>query len=570
MAERVRLIWKGQTTGDGIAETESEGQITFVRENSVTDAFGRFAAGQEPAISVAFNDTLWDDLSGFSFFFDPLGNYATELVIHVDFADSTVQEWTVYPDGVYYFAAIPVSSAAGIDGILITIKSAALAGSKLKVNGFFFGECYEILAKQMRSCHIAQECDLSGVTAPFSTLTCTADVEGLDAILGYRQKLICETDAKHIGTFYVDTIERTSDTTFTIRALSALGVLASEKYSGFEALSSTAIVTIVEDIIGEEFPYNLGTFATYYRTGLITECDKRTALAQVAFAVGAWVDDDLNFRSVDISTAPEELTEAQTYQTPSREDEALVTDGVLVTHSYAADANGNIVVNNNHYKDTQTKRTAYTKTVPGYRTEKSVTNATLVAYGAAYWSARGLLWGRWERNKLWRGSYLWEGANDAGRPGTPVSVPLPDGTTVKGNLIKADLNFSAVSVRVDATVLAFLPVPVIPILTLDSYASLLTWTDEGYHYHIYVNGSYVDEVYEDGQWDCSGLTEGDVIQVKTYDDDGNYVGESAEVIYFRLLLNIDVDRGMLEATQDSGSDVDVTLEDDGHVIIEKD
>ena len=104
MAERVRLIWKGQTTGDGIAETESEGQITFVRENSVTDAFGRFAAGQEPAIGVAFNDTLWDDLSGFSFFFDPLGNYATELVIHVDFADSTVQEWTVYPDGVYYFA----------------------------------------------------------------------------------------------------------------------------------------------------------------------------------------------------------------------------------------------------------------------------------------------------------------------------------------------------------------------------------------------------------------------------------------------------------------------------------
>ena len=112
--------------------------------------------------------------------------------------------------------------------------------------------------------------------------------------------------------------------------------------------------------------------------------------------------------------------------------------------------------------------------------------------------------------------------------------------------------------------------PVIPILTLDSYASLLTWTDEGYHYQIFVNGSYVDEVYEDGQWDCSGLTEGDVIQVKTYDEDGNYVGESAEVTYFRILLNIDVERGMLEATQDSGSDVDVTLEDDGHVIIEKD
>ena len=497
MKETAKLIWGEQTSAE--AANDAEAIITIQNADAIPAADGTFSAPY-PTITAETESGYISGLTGVSVLFDArLWNYPSGDVVITYEADeveeTTTQAFAASSAYAYINIAPTWPDDAVVKRVSIVCKRAQLGGRLLKIKAVNFGRVYVMPFDYMRDLHVTASADFSGATAPYSTLSTTIDARGLDGILGLRQLLRLETNRRKVGEFYVDSINKTGRDTYVIKAVDALGCLAGEKYPGEEFIgmtpASAAVVTIAGDYTAI---YRGGNISP---SGLIKEGDKRAALLQIATAAGCYVRTNapvgdvhaISVEPVDYNSAAAVVSKASTYAGPETENEDIVTAYKLTTHAFTMDDNGDIVIGNTRYKDTRTENEYTLATADGKPTVKTLSGALLVTDATAAANARRLMRERYSRRKIWRGSYLWQDG-DEGRVGSVVQVRTADGSIIYGNVIKADLNFSAASIRVDADVLSFETLPAMEIW-LGEEADVLTWSSD-------VPDASRFEIYRDG------------------------------------------------------------------------
>lgn len=470
--EKPTLIW-GQYEGreEWINENVSYHTALF---NELTDANGDFTYPNYPMVllDVPDPDYILADFTGVTLCFDPqYENWATSIEITMHIKESGVSTYHAYTftgTGPYVWCPITPTWDTENDTIVdfyVIIYSAHRPNSRLRFTSMRFGHSYEIPNDFLRSLDVSQSCDLSGISAPFSKMTATIDAAGLDAILGYRQKIELKTNIRFVGEYWVDSIAKAGTKTYTIIALDALGCLASQKFPGAN-YSGAAVSTVLDDIVGNEYFLNGGIF-TGTVTGLIPECDRRTALNNLAISYGGAVLSKFYYLGLDEIGVFSPMTNPyggvfpispeKTYINPALVYEDQVTSYTITSHSFAQNTNGDVAIGNTRYRDTRTENT-YTRSVPiGNETKKTVSQATLITSGTPLTRAKNLLAGRYDRQMVWKGSFIWaeDSGDHSGRLGAWVRIYDSEGHEIRGAVQKADLVFSGASIKVNAEILSF-------------------------------------------------------------------------------------------------------------------
>ena len=486
--------------------------------NELTDANGDFTYPNYPMVLVDNPaDYLPADFTGVTLCFDPqYENWATSIEITMHIKESGVSTYHAYTftgTGPYVWCPITPSWDTSTDTIVdfyVIIYTAHRPNSRLRFTSMRFGHSYEIPNDMLRSLDVAQSCDLSGISAPFSKMTATIDAAGLDAILGYRQKIELVTNIRHVGDYWVDSIAKAGQKTYTIIALDALGCLASQKFQGAN-YSGAAVTSVLDDIITNEYWQEAGISLTSTVTGLIPECDRRTALNNLAISYGVVVLSKVYYLGIDAVGIYSPMTNLygsfydispeKTYINPALVYEDQVTSYTITSHSFAQNTNGDVAIGNTRYRDTRTENT-YTRSVPiGNETKKTVSQATLITAGTPLTRAQALLAGRYNRQMIWKGSFIWaESSGDhSGRLGAWVRIYDSEGHEIRGAIQRADLVFSGASIKVNAEILSFqlLTTPVLSYDEMDGYFTASY--PQGDELQLYKNGEYVatfqDEYY---------------------------------------------------------------------------
>ncbi len=510
MMEKPVVLWGEQDYYEDQLERNSTYHL--VNFDKVSDASGNFASPNYPTVVLDIDpETYLASFSGLVLLFDAqFSNWATSYDIIATVQDGGVT--TTYTiagtgNGPYVWKPITPSwdpTQATLDGLSIVIYSAHRAKSVLPFNGLRFGQCYEIPNQYIRSLDVTQSCDFSGTTAPFSRMTCVCDAEGLDAILGYRQKVKLSTNVRDVGIYYVDSIVKTGDRTYEIVAIDSLGCLAAERFAG-AVYNGESIYTILLGILGDyEYAY-IGTSVTTV-TGLIPECDKRTALLHLAIYCGCVLVSQFNYGGLigiallDSNTLlhNDVIPRDMTYIGPKVMHEDEVTDYTIISHSFAPNTNGDVVIGNTRYRDTRTEN-AYTRVVPlGTKTTRTLSQATLVT-SQSRGRAKEMLDSRFARTVIWRGSYVWaQNPGDlSGHLGSGVWIYDSEDNQIRGTVQKADLHFSGGTIKVDAEILSWPQLPGAPVLWYDDEEGCFRCGD---YCELYRDGEYVttfiDEHYE--------------------------------------------------------------------------
>lgn len=484
--------------------------------NELTDANGDFTYPNYPMVLVDNPaDHLPADFTGVTLCFDPqYENWATSIEITMHIKESGVSTYHVYTftgTGPYVWCPITPTWDTANDTIVdfyVIIYSAHRPNSRLRFTSMRFGHSYEIPNDFLRSLDVSQSCDLSGISAPFSKMTAVIDAAGLDAILGYRQKIELKTNIRFVGEYWVDSIAKAGKKTYTIIALDALGCLASQKFPGAN-YSGVAVSTVIDDIVDNEY-YFYNSFSGTV-TGLIPECDRRTALNNIAISYGAAVLSKFYYLGFDGMAAYSPMTNPygvysqispeKTYINPALVYEDQVTSYTITSHSFAQNTNGDVAIGNTRYRDTRTENT-YTRSVPiGNETKKTVSQATLITSGTPLTRAQGLLAGRYDRQMVWKGSFIWDesSGDHSGRLGAWVRIYDGEGHEIRGAIQKADLVFSGASIKVNAEILSFQLLQT-PVLSYDDMEGCFTASyPDGEECEIYKDGEFVatfeDEYY---------------------------------------------------------------------------
>ena len=485
--------------------------------NELTDANGDFTYPNYPMVLVDNPaDYLPADFTGVTLCFDPQYlNWATSIEITMHIKESGVSTYHAYTftgTGPYVWCPITPTWDTANDTIVdfyVIIYSAHRPNSRLRFTSMRFGHSYEIPNDFLRSLDVSQSCDFSGISAPFGKMTAVIDAAGLDAILGYRQKIELVTNIRHVGDYWVDSIAKAGTKTYTIIALDALGCLASQKFPGAN-YSGTAVSTVLDDIIGNEYICEADAM-TGTVTGLIPECDRRTALNNLSISYGGAVLSKFYYLGLDTigvfkpSVNPYggvfPISPEKTYINPALVYEDQVTSYTITSHSFAQNTNGDVAIGNTRYRDTRTENT-YTRSVPiGNETKKTVSQATLITSGTPLTRAQALLAGRYNRQMIWKGSFIWaENASDhSGRLGAWVRIYDSEGHEIRGAVQKADLVFSGASIKVNAEILSF-QILATPTLYYDEMEEAFNVTaPEGNEVELYKDGEFLatfeDEYY---------------------------------------------------------------------------
>ena len=192
--------------------------------------------------------------------------------------------------------------------------------------------------EDIRSAQIFRSTSLIADTLEPNTLTvtvCCSDSSILDFDRGARLTYVHGSDLP--AYFYVQAITRIGPEEYTISAMSALARLVDgdQHYGGI--YTGQTVEQVIPEICGA-VPCTVKTALRDIQLyGWLPIASRRDNLAQVLFAIGAWIRDDLDGvlhieRLWDGFTA--NITESQIYQGPSMAYGSKVTQVIVTEHQY--------------------------------------------------------------------------------------------------------------------------------------------------------------------------------------------------------------------------------------------
>ena len=412
---------------------------------SVSNAEGVFEA--PPQITLEFDNQYTS--TGLTFRFSPgAGEYCSEIGV------AWYQNGAVKDNGVFFPTSVQYAlenTVEAFDKVVITINKTHLPGRRAKLEYIGIGIVREFDREELTSASAIHEIDLASAKVPVNVLDASFHSStDTDYIFQKKQPVEAYDEEDLIGVYYIESGERTGARDYNISCQDAIGTLDLDTYAGGLWLEETPLPDIVSGVVNGAFGVDISADLTNVKLrGHIPKCTKREALQHIAFAAGAVVDTS-GSEKIKLFAPPtgagEEIPAAETYE-GGKIDTADIVTAVSVMAYEIRDAEpleGAEVLEFN-----RKEYALYSGEVVA--TNPNVTVGTLpnvIKYHSCYLinndnaeeRAQALLAYHMRRNK-YSAAHVLKGQ----KIGDRVSVPLPWGGYVSGNITKMKLTMSGIN-----------------------------------------------------------------------------------------------------------------------------
>jgi hypothetical protein len=341
-------------TLDGTVDLYDDQDVAYV-SSVVSGNDCSFATA--PTITVEFSDAITS-----------LGVYIEQA--GVGFCNSVNVKWyasgllldsrNFVPDGPEYFCENTVSD---YDEVQFTFNSMTHPGRKLRISRILFGIIRTFERDELRSgsARIVQQIDNSSRELPANTLDFKlSSKENVEYIFQTKQQMAAYDGSTLIGVFYVEDSNRQAENIYDITCVDAIGVLENDVFPDTYYNGATAL-SIAEAICGDFDVDMQADLQSVTLTGILYQQNRRTALQQLCFALGAVADtsgtDKIKIFTLGTPT-PTVLDEHRLRPGGSVSKQSVVTAVKVTAHSYSTSGSGSgIVINGTTYYDTPTVTT---------------------------------------------------------------------------------------------------------------------------------------------------------------------------------------------------------------------
>jgi hypothetical protein len=408
-----------------------------------------------PSLTINF-DSNYTTL-GISFRFSTNSvDYASSITLAWYQGATQLDQKTFYPDGSSYFCENTVTA---FNKLVMTINSTNLPGRYARLEQILFGVIREFDGREIGSVGILQEVNLISAELSINTLDWKLKSKtGVDFIFQLKQPVLAYNNSRLIGVFYIDDkAKRTAENSYEIPCCDAIGVLDGDDFSA-AVYSDKNAAALMAEIVNGAFELDIdSSLSSATVSGLISDCTRREAFQQVAFAIGAVVDTSGSEKIrvyLAASSAPATIPASRVYVGGSVEQDSVVTAVVVTYHSYTAESgsSGDDVITVGGVTYVHTTGTVRVDNPNVTATDKPnvkpVADCMLVnASNAADVAAR--VYAYYQRRNTVSSRIVVDGE----APGDYVSIPTAWGTTMTGNIESMKLKLSNVTAA-DVTIKA--------------------------------------------------------------------------------------------------------------------
>lgn len=395
-----------------------------------------------PSVTVAF-DSNYTTLGIFLQFATNTVDYATSVTLTWYQGTTQLAQKTFYPSGPSCFCENTVTA---YNKLVIAINATNLPYRYARLEQIVFGVVREFDKRELGSVDIMQEVNLLSAELSINTLDWTLKSKaGVDYIFQLKQPVEVYNNGNLIGVFYIDDqATRTAEHAYAIPCSDAIGVLDGYDFSAVMYADKNA-VTAMQEIVDGAFELEIdSSFAAITLTGLIPDGTRRSALQQVAFAIGAIVS-TAGSKKIRVYPAPAGTPAeiSRVYDTPSVKQDTVVTSVVVTYHTYTAGSgsSGDDVVTVDGVKYVHTTGTVRVDnpnvTASDKQNVKTVKDATLVnASNAAAVAAR--VYAYYQRRNTVSSKIV----VDNEEPSDYITVPTKWGTAITGHIESMKIKLS--------------------------------------------------------------------------------------------------------------------------------
>ena len=339
------------------------------------------------------------------------------------------------------------------DKLVFEFLETNLPRKRCKVENILIGVVRDFTTTELKDVKAIHEIDLISSIVPINVLD--ADIHSkdeVDYIFQKKQPVELTDNGDLIGVYYIDKGERTGRLDFNISCKDVIGLLDLVTYGGGLWLKDTPLTTILNDVFGGVYKFDIDpAFANSKLRGFI-EPDKkqREALQQIAFALGAVVD-TTGTNKIRIFPPPfgeaNEISDKQTYtggkvKTSDTVTEVTVT-AYIINDERPADDDLSIEFNGEKYKYYTVTKHAYNPNTVTSDPEnvKKFSKCYLVNLSNAQTLANNIM-AYYQRRDAYSFKHVLSGQQVAGRH----TATLPWGGTASGHITKMTVTTSNITV----------------------------------------------------------------------------------------------------------------------------
>lgn len=274
-----------------------QGKFWGYWSSALSDANGEFATPQN--LSISFTQPH-SSIGLTLHFYAPTKDWATQ--VHIKWlgpAGETIDEGMFYPDSALYYAEKKVENYYKIT---MDFYKTSLPYRRVKLNAIAYGMMMELGGDDIVDAKILEEIDMLSNEVRVNTLQLKLfsrdamfsilNPRGIFSILQHKQRLdvieIVDDAEINMGSFYLSDWSNDSDTMASFKAVDAVGYLDSAPHMG-GVYNTTAGSMAAEILQGYEYDMH-PQLAGIRVAGYLPVGTRRTALQQLAFAIGAVVD----------------------------------------------------------------------------------------------------------------------------------------------------------------------------------------------------------------------------------------------------------------------------------------
>lgn len=254
--------------------------------DSISNAEGVFTT--PPVITIEFDEQYTS--TGLTFRFSPdAEEYCSEIGVAWYRNGVILDAGTYYPNAGQYAAENTVEA---FNKIVITLKKTHLPNRRAKLEYIGIGIIREIGGRELKNASFIHEINLISDAIPINVLDGSFHSESdVDYIFQKKQPVSAYDGDRLIGTYYIESGERTGRRDYNISCQDAIGTLELDTFNGAIWLEDTPLAEAVDAVIGGAFVVVISAeLANVKLRGYIPKCKKREALQHIAFAAGACID----------------------------------------------------------------------------------------------------------------------------------------------------------------------------------------------------------------------------------------------------------------------------------------
>lgn len=412
---------------------------------TVSSAAGVFTT--PPQITLVFDAQY--TATGLTFRFSPgVNEYCSEIGVSWYQGGTLKDTGTFYPTSAEYALENTVEA---FDKVVISLRKTNLPNRRAKLEHIEIGIIREFDGEELTSASFIHELDLISETVPVNVMDASFHSSTDTEYIFQKKQPVDAYDGEDlIGVYYIEGGERTGARDYNISCQDAIGVLDLDTYAGGLWFTATAISDIISDIVNGAFVVDISADLTNVKLrGHIPECTRREALQHVAFAAGACIDTS-GTSHIKVFTAPTgegaEIPASETYTGGQVDTSDIVTAVSLMAYEISnatpGDNDETIEINGVEYPITETEYLAENPNVTAGMLANVVSydGCYLINSGNAEVRAKAILAHLMRRN-LYSAAHVLKGQ----KLGQRVSVTLPWGGKVSGNITKMELTISGIN-----------------------------------------------------------------------------------------------------------------------------